>query len=300
VKIRHTRLKKLENMMISHIMGCTLTLSHMVTQKTPTRKPTVKKDTTKTPPAKPIKVRKVSSTPRAITREKRTLPIAWIFFGLIFLIGICEVFFRFPSMWMRPYLEGDILDRIDSLHFSREDQDACGETYAPVCGLDGRNYENSCTLESAGIGVAYVWLCEDRGMAWESADSTPQDLVSPPPASPIDDTRWASYTWSTRLYVNTIYDYEVAIPLYAYYRWYATADKRWHTLAVDTDAAGTTDFARALVRVTYTKNTDTPPTDAKITLPLEKWVLTITYDEPLSQKTSEIVTAIRASARSIE
>lgn len=212
-----------------------------------------------------------------------------------------EAFFGYPSKWFQI----DTPMPKDEPIYEEILLEWCTKEFNPVCGIDGRTYGNKCELESAKVTFAYKWECKIQQKPTNSTQASSGTVswetlpiqTSPDTLAPDNSGATTPITYQT--YKNTIYDYELSLPKYAWFEGYATKDKKGHTLAIDLKKEATSIFENALVRVSYTKVGNPIPIWAKETLTLEKWTITIDYDGPLTDKTKEIVDAIVATAKSI-
>ena len=86
------------------------------------------------------------------------------------------------------------------------------------------------------------------GIKPETGASPTTDILTTTGASldlsALDTTKY-------RLYENTIFDYKLALPKYAYYQGSLSSDKKSHILAIDISASGSANADSALVRMIY-------------------------------------------------
>ncbi|GAB0174493.1 MAG: hypothetical protein HHAS10_03720 [Candidatus Altimarinota bacterium] len=217
-----------------------------------------------------------------------------IFVTIIFMVAL-EAFFSIPSKFLHNSHE----NHTDKPLYEEIKIEGCTKEFNPVCGINGKTYSNRCELDIARVTFAYKGQCkiqQEVNSGVISTGTVSSEIVAEETSPQGTGSNLIAY----QTYKNTIFDYELSLPKYAFYRGYATQDKKGHTLAIDLKDELTANFESALVQVMYTKIGNPVPTQVKETITLSKGTLTINYNLPESDKVKEIVAAIKSSAKSID
>jgi hypothetical protein len=251
--------------------------------------------------------KKITRTPIYVESRERTPSLrksythnpfshSFVAFLTILAMLAVEAIFWVPSAWLR----GDDMT-IDMKKMMAPT--ACTEEYMPVCGVDGRTYENSCKLRKTKTTQAYTGPCKDASSE-DSEPTPPQVIVEPSDGAdiatlpaieePTSTTIDTSRGWT---YASNVYNYSLTLPRFSYYNVFRNARGDGDIVAVDVSAARASSSTNALVRATFTRTGGTPPADARQTLNVANGTISLSYTEPLSKQWQEIVDYIVATAK---
>jgi Kazal-type serine protease inhibitor domain len=130
----------------------------------------------------------------------------------------------------------------------------CMMNYAPVCGVDGRSYDNDCTI--GDIAIAHIGKCDTDTIP--PKNPTMDDLTATDRGMgliPEDYTNTGKYL----IYSNPNVGYSFSLPRYAHYQGMGARDGANHSVAVALTATGTDTWESADVQVWYYKKSPTTP-----------------------------------------
>lgn len=162
---------------------------------------------------------------------------------------------------------------------THDDQIMCPAVYNPVCGKDGNTYSNDCQAGVAKVDIAHEGACVAKTTN-ETKPTTPTTETTTPTITPTTPKTENTNTGVTlpsdhettviskldnydvnkyHHYKNESIGYSFAIPKNTAYQGFGAQNGANHTLAINTNNEGVTDFASADVKVYYYAKTPTNP-----------------------------------------
>lgn len=122
---------------------------------------------------------------------------------------------------------------------------ACPTDHTPVCGTDGKTYQNACFADEANVAIANIGAC----VAMNNTGTTT--------TVPVTTNTYTADKY--HLYSSASQGYGFAMPNYSYYQGYGATAGAAHTMAVGLNADAITAFEKADVQVFFYKTEPANP-----------------------------------------